>query len=103
MSRVRQPVDGALLMFDKGYKVFPLKANKKTPSNAGWQKWAETADRQKIENFGTANSMNNWGVYCGPSNLAVIDIDEFIVPVQGRGSFQKLLKKVSGTPLTILY
>lgn len=72
---MKRPVDGALLMFDKGCKVFPIKQNGKTPAVTGWQEWAEHSDRKKIENYGTANPLFNWGVYCGASNLVVIDVD----------------------------
>lgn len=70
-----RPIDGALLMFDQGCKVFPVKENGKTPALVGWQDWAETADRKKVENYGTANPLSNWGVYCGASGLVVIDVD----------------------------
>ena len=71
----KRPLDGALEMHRRGYKVFPLQENGKRPAFEGWQDWALNATEKKIEDYGTANPLSNWGVYCGPSGLCVIDID----------------------------
>jgi len=71
----QKPVDGALFLHDLGLKLFPLVPNGKTPAFKGWQEWAIKASRQKIEDFGTANPLNNWGVSCEPSKLIVVDVD----------------------------
>jgi len=72
----RRPVDGALYMFDKGFKVFPLKQNEKIPMVSGWQEWAVNATRKKIEDYGKANALSNWGVSCSASNTFILDIDD---------------------------
>lgn len=70
-----RPVDGALFMHEKGFRVFPCKPNAKTPAIDNWQDWAENCTTRRIQDFGTANPTNNWGVYCGPSDLLVVDLD----------------------------
>jgi hypothetical protein len=73
-THIRRPVDGALWAFDKGFKVFPIKENKKIPAVKDWQEWAKNADRKKIENYGTAQAGSNWGIFCD-EDLLVIDVD----------------------------
>ncbi len=73
--RFRTPLEGALFMAGKGFKVFPVNPNMKVPTLTGWQDWAEKATMQKVKDYGTANPMHNWGVYCGASDITVIDID----------------------------
>ncbi len=78
MSKERlfsRPIDGALFLFNRGFKVFPCKQNNKEPAFPGWQEWAVTATAKKIQDYGTANPMNNWGVACGINMLAVLDVD----------------------------
>ncbi len=70
-----RPGDGALFCFDRGLKVFPIIPDGKIPAFKDWQEWAEKATRDKVEKFSKANPMHNWGVYAGPSNVIVLDID----------------------------
>jgi len=74
IPKIVKPVDGALYLFNLGYKVFPIRENKKTPSFNNWQDWAKTADEKKIRNYATAQPMSNWGVFCD-KDLLVVDID----------------------------
>lgn len=71
----KKPLDGALFLAELGYKLFPLKPNTKLPAFEGWQKWAETASIQKITDYGKANPIFNWAIYCGASKLIVVDVD----------------------------
>jgi hypothetical protein len=71
----RRPVDGALHLAKLGYKLFPVTPNGKTPAVEGWQAWAESSTPQQIAQYGIANPTANWGVYCEPSGLLVVDID----------------------------
>jgi len=75
MTKITKPVEGALYMLKRGFKVFPLKPNDKKPLFEGWQQWAEEATEDKVNKFGIANPMHNWGVYAGASNLCVLDLD----------------------------
>lgn len=68
------PVAGALYLYDQGLKVFPCVPNGKEPAFNGWQEWAAKATRKRIEEFGKANAMHNWGVEC--SGFLVIDLDK---------------------------
>lgn len=68
-----RPVDGALYLFEKGFKVFPCVANGKTPAIMGWQDWAKNCTEKKIREHAIPNPTNNWGVYC--DGLTVIDVD----------------------------
>ncbi len=87
---INKPVDGAVMMFDKGFKVFPVRPNEKLPALDGWQDWAVTATEQKIRDYGTANPTHNWGVSCEPSGLVVIDIDNK-KGLNGSETFKQLL------------
>lgn len=96
----KKTVDGALYMFELGYKVFPLKSNEKTPAIEGWQNWAETATQYKIESYATAQPMANWGVYCGASKLVVLDVDNKDSKV-GNESLKALIADNSKLPNTL--
>lgn len=71
----RRPIDGALLMFDLGFKLFPCKPNTKEPAFDGWQEWARNASRKRILDFGTAQPTCNWAVFPEASGHSVIDLD----------------------------
>ena len=71
---MKNPLEGALYLFDKGLDVFPIRYNNKTPAVKNWQQWAETASREIIENYGRANPSHNWGVSCG-HDLFILDLD----------------------------
>ena len=75
MHQFKNPLEGALYLKEKGYKIFPIKPNLKEPAVNGWQEWAEQSTDKKILDFAKANPTSNWGVYAGPSNLAIIDVD----------------------------
>jgi KaiC/GvpD/RAD55 family RecA-like ATPase len=54
--------------------VFPVKAGTKEPAMFGWATEA-TDDPAQIEAWSIQYPNSNWGLACGPSGLAVIDID----------------------------
>lgn len=85
----KNPTKGALYMFERGCKVFPVNAEDKTPAVKGWQQWARKATAKKILQYGTANTFTNWGVSC--DDLIVIDIDNK-AGKDGSENFKKLLK-----------
>lgn len=60
--------------FPPGWKVFPVKAGAKEPAIFGWESEA-TDDVSQIEAWSIQFPGCNWGLACGPSNLAVIDVD----------------------------
>lgn len=60
--------------FPAGWKVFPCHANSKQPIFEGWPSLA-TDNPDVIKQWATDNPGCNWAVACGPSNLAVLDID----------------------------
>lgn len=66
------PQTGALWARKRGFRVFPIVENGKIPAVKNWQQWAEDSTKEKIKNFG---EKYNWGIYCGASDLTVIDID----------------------------
>lgn len=115
----KNPLQGALYAFDKGFKVFPLKPydsqtpddltekelndwknKQKAPAFTGWQDWAKTANRKKIEQHGRANPLSNWGVYCGISDLLVIDLD-IKKGVSGGKTLKKLIAENKPLPKTM--
>lgn len=95
-----RPIDGAIYCFNQGFKVFPIVPNGKSPSIKGWQDWAETATLDKVINFGKANPLYNWGVYCGPSGLLVVDIDTK-KDRPGKASLQALMAQHGELPGTL--
>ena len=92
MRQFRTPLEGALFMRAKGFQVFPVKPNDKTPAVTGWQDWAQTASEQKVEAYGKANPTHNWGVYTGvDEGLLVVDIDNKLGKGEGTAAYRKLL------------
>lgn len=89
MPNFQRPVDGALFLYRQGFKVFPLVPNSKIPVAKGWQEWADTASESKIQDFGKANPMHNWGIHC--RGLLVIDLDKKDKAKNGFESLKKLL------------
>lgn len=73
MSLFKTPVEGALYMFRKGWKVFPLNENEKKPAIFEWQDWAKQANENLITSFARKFRRCNWGVL--PVNQTVIDLD----------------------------
>ena len=95
----KNPTKGALYLFGRGFKVFPVKADGKTPAVTGWQDWATKATEKKITQYGIANSPN-WGVYC--VGLIVIDIDNK-PGKKGTQNFKSFLKGLGkGLPTTFM-
>ena len=84
------PADGAILMCQRGAKVFPISPGQKTPAFEGWQSWAESSTVEKVKDFAKTHPFHNWGVYCGASNLTVLDLDRKN-GVDGVKSFQDIL------------
>ncbi|MDP8212641.1 MAG: bifunctional DNA primase/polymerase, partial [Candidatus Zapsychrus exili] len=93
-----RPVDGALYMFYKGYKVFPVKPGRKDPVLIGWQEWADTATEQLIIDTGTANPTYNWGIRLEENDI-VIDLDKK-KGKDGEASLQKLEATHGKLPVT---
>jgi len=89
-----RPIIGALTMFEKGYKVFPLKSNDKKPAVIGWQEWAKSCTKKRIEDYGRANPTANWGVSCEHSGLFVLDIDR--KKADGTETLRALILKNNG-------
>lgn len=94
-----RPGDGALYCLSRGFKIFPIKAGEKVPYAAGWQEWATTATEEKVRAFIKANSIFNWGIYCGASNLVVVDID-VKEGRAGQASLDALVKEHGPLPQT---
>ena len=72
---IKRPVDGALLMWDLGFKVFPCNPNTRVPAKGiKWKEWALNATRRNVQDYGTANPTANWAVYPEPTGNSVIDV-----------------------------
>lgn len=41
----------------------------------GWQPWAESCSEEKMLEYAKLHPDTNWGIYCGGSNLLVVDVD----------------------------
>lgn len=73
------PLDGALYMHQKGFKVFPLAPNSKVPpKNLPWEQWAEHATEDTIRAYANSQPYSNWGVHCGGSGHTGVDLDNKI-------------------------
>lgn len=72
---LNRQVKGALNSLESGWFVFPLKPNAKTPAFTGWQEWAREATKEKVMAFYERKPHSNWGIFCEPSDLTVIDVD----------------------------
>lgn len=68
----KNPLEGALYCLERGFKVFPVNKNSKTPAVKDWQYWAKTTTAKTVKKLGT---QYNWGVCCSLSNLLILDID----------------------------
>ena len=64
----------ALALAGRGFAVFPLRPNAKTPAVRKDWEGAATGDRSRIESLWHVPGMNV-GIACGPSRLLVIDLD----------------------------
>jgi len=87
MSRPGQEMllHAALAMAARGWHVFPCSVNGKEPALRGsWQQHA-TTDPQQIRDWWTRRPYNI-GISCGPSGLAVIDLDMPKAPGQANGA-----------------
>lgn len=65
----------ALTAAGRGWFVFPLVPNGKTPVLREWERRA-TTDRRQIYRWWAAGAANNIGVATGKSGLVVIDLDD---------------------------
>lgn len=73
---IKCPLEGALYMFDLGFKVFPLAPNsKQPPCGLRWKEWANAATRSQIEQYGTRLPLANWAVYPELTRHCVLDLD----------------------------
>jgi archaellum biogenesis ATPase FlaH len=64
----------AIHLAELGFSIFPLRPNSKIPADKGWQTIA-TSDCEKIRSWFAARPTMNYGIACGPSGLAVVDLD----------------------------
>lgn len=78
------PLEGAKLMVERGFKVFPLPRGKKAPPPKNWQKIA-TDDIQQIELWGECN----FGVITDGYTVVDFDINE-TKGINGLAEYQKL-------------
>jgi hypothetical protein len=69
------PLGGALDMFRRGFKVFPLKPNEKTPALTGWQEWARNCSEKSIREHAEKYPSMNWGVALYLTEHSAVDID----------------------------
>lgn len=67
-------IEHALAAAARGWQVFPLKPNEKTPLINHWDEHV-TTDEQQIQEWWAKWPDANYGVATGPSELVVIDID----------------------------
>jgi len=75
---------------DKGFWIFPIKVNDKTPAISGWPDRA-TRDRRQIVKWWSKNPRYNVGIYTGKfstdKQLLVLDVDM----KHGKNGFHSLL------------
>lgn len=88
-------------MFERGFKVFPLKPNRKDPLVHGWQQWAESGNEEIILNFSEHHKNCNWGVYVGATSDMVVDIDNKNGK-NGSAELKKIEEKHSPLPPTFV-
>ncbi|WP_191094410.1 bifunctional DNA primase/polymerase [Nocardia colli] len=67
--------DAALRAATRGWYVFPLRANAKTPALAGDWSGHATTDADRIRDWWNDNPRRNIAIATGPSALLVVDID----------------------------
>lgn len=71
-------LDHALKSAEKGFYIFRLKANSKTPLSSGWQNEA-TRDPSTIKKWFSKNPNLNYGIYAGKFGvsdaLLIVDVD----------------------------
>lgn len=75
-------------MLDLGFKVFPLKANSKTPAFTGWQEWARSSSPLGVKGYEANNPGCNWGVFLDASGHCAVDVD---MKSGGLDSMQELI------------
>ena len=98
---IKRPVDGALLMWDLGFKVFPCNPNTRVPAKGiKWKDWALNATRRNVQDYGTANPTANWAVYPEPTGNSVVDVDNK-KGKQGSNELTRLQQENSKFPDTI--
>jgi hypothetical protein len=67
-------MQGAVTAARRGWPVFPVLKNGKTPLIKEWERKAST-DLAQIQQWNLAYPDCNWGIACGPANLVVVDRD----------------------------
>lgn len=70
-----QALPEALDAAARGWHVFPLQPNRKTPAVRNWEARA-TTDPDRIARCWAPGAQWNVGIACGPSRLVVIDLDQ---------------------------
>jgi len=68
-------IDDALELQSRGFAVFPLTPNSKTPAVLDWNKWGEESDGDRIRQWWGRYPEANIGIATGPSDLLVLDVD----------------------------
>lgn len=74
-------IAGWLLLAERGWHLFPVRAGDKRPAIREWPHRA-TTDLNRLIRYFTEHPASNAGIACGPSGLYVIDAD---VPKPGAG------------------
>ncbi len=86
-------------LYNKGFKLFPVRKNGKAPAFKGWQEWAKNSTIEDIKNYQEKNPESNWGIATEFSNLTVIDLDDK-GSKKGSQVFKKILKENKEIPVT---
>ncbi len=73
-TAVRARVAGWLLLAERGWHLFPVRAGDKRPAIRDWQHRA-SADPARLLEFYRHRPSFNAGIACGPSGLLVVDAD----------------------------
>ncbi len=70
----RARITGWLLLAERGWHLFPVRAGDKRPAIREWQHRA-TTDLDRLTRYFVEHPAANAGIACGPSELYVIDAD----------------------------
>jgi len=94
---INKPVVGALLFKERGLPVFPVRENDRKPAVNNWQQWAQKSSTEKIQSYGIANPMHNWGFHCTGYTVVDIDVKD---NKQGAKSLERLQAQYEPLPKT---
>lgn len=96
------PLEGALEAAKAGLKVFPIARRTKVPPK-GFTDWENraTSDPEQIKAWTEDYPMCNFALACGPSNIAVLDVD-VKNNKPGLESLRSLESRVGPLPNTII-